>query len=83
MDIVDMPIRQSKFDERIAAEYILDCNDNPKDFICCHHVKEIKYIHRIIVNSYHNNAQKISIDSVRKETVTDFKQRQRKKIKLS
>lgn len=83
MDIVDMPIRQSKFDERIAAEYILDCNDNPKDFICCHHVKEIKYIHRIIVNSYNNNAQKISLDSVRKDTVTDFKQRQRKKIKLS
>ena len=38
-------------------------------------------IHRIIDNIYFNNEQKKSKDSVRKDSVKDFKQRQRKRQK--
>ena len=38
-------------------------------------------IHRIITNIYFNNKQKKLKDSVRKDSVKDFKQRQRKRQK--
>ena len=72
----------SNLPERKLSEYVLNCrNAYPDVFLCNNHKDVPSRIHRIITNIYFNNKQKKLKDSVRKDSVKDFKQRQRKRQK--
>ena len=81
-DVIEVPIRVSKFSEREAAEYILRLKWMCKIVCLQWHIhRGDKFANRIVVNIFYNNAQKHSLGSVRQNVVKDLKQRQRKKAK--
>ena len=57
-------------------------NAYPDAFLCNNHKDVRSKIHRIINNIYFNNEQKKLKDSVRKDSVKDLKQKQRKRQKI-
>ena len=64
------------------SEYVLNCkNAYPDEFLCNNHKNVRTRIHRIITNIYYNNEQKKLKDLFQKDSVKDFKQRQRKRQK--
>ena len=69
----DMPVAK-------AANYILKRYGSSPNFACeTHEEWGFKFASKIIINIFFNNKQKIAKDSVRKESVNDFKTRQRAK----
>ena len=65
--------------ERKLSEYVLNCKSAYPDAFLCNNHKDVRSrIHRIITIIYFNNEQKKLKDSVRKDSVKDFKQRRRK-----
>ena len=46
------------------------------------HPYNLKFVKEIISNIFFNNAQKLAASGVRKDTVLQFKQRQRKRKRL-
>ena len=82
LDCVKSILLNSELPERKLSEYVLNCkNTYPDTFLCNNHKDVRSRIHRIITNIYFNNEQKKLKDSVRKDSVKDFKQRQRKRQK--
>ena len=82
LDCVKSILSNSELTERKLSEYVLNCkNVYPDAFLCNNHKDVRSRIHRIITNIYFNNEQKKLTDSVRKDSVKDFKQRQRKRQK--
>ena len=79
LDCVKRILLNSELPERKLSEYVLNCkNAYPDAFLCNNHKDVRTRIHRIITNIYFNNEQKKLKDSVRKDSVKDFRQRQRK-----
>ena len=66
----------------MPARYVLNYkNEYPDAFLCNNHKDVRSRIHGIITNIYFYNKQKKLKDSVRKDSIKDFKQRQREKQK--
>ena len=80
LDFVKGILLNSKLPERKLSEYVLNCKKAyPNAFSCNNHKNVRSRIHRNITNIYFNNRQKKLKDSVRKDFIKDFKQRQRKR----
>ena len=76
-------IIESELPERTAAEIALKRNHSPVTFLCPDNTNFLKFINRTVVNVYFNNERKQKQDSIRKDAIKDFKQRQTKKRKTS
>ena len=85
LDTVSPVLQKSSLPERFSAEYtVKNYNNVDIDFLCAKHINDsIHYIYRTISNIFFNNEQKRLCDSVRKDSVKDFKQRQTKRLKVS
>ena len=65
----------------VAEEVLSDLQTNCINFTCIQHEQWGKtFTIRAVVNIFYNNKQKKVNDSLRKEQVTDFKERQKKKL---
>ena len=66
----------------MPARYVLNYKHEYLDAFLCNNHKDVRSrIHRIITNIYFYNKQKKLKDSVRKDSIKDFKQRQRENKK--
>ena len=84
LDCVKEVIRNSQLPERKLSEYVINGkNTYPDTFLCDNHKDDRSKINRIITNIYYNNEQKKLKDTVRKDSVKEFKQRQRKRQKTN
>ena len=84
LDTAIFLIRDSTLCDRYVAERVLRLNDCATSFLCDEHqVIGVKFINRVVTNIYFNNEQKQFSDEIRKNSVKDFKSRQRKKLKLN
>ena len=72
-------ILNSSMNERDAGECVLTKNTCSQSFLCEQHTFKVKFINRIICNVYFNNAQKLSANEVRKDTVQQFKNRRKRR----
>ena len=82
LDCVKSTLLNSKLLEGKLGEYVLNCkNAYPDTFLCNNHRNVRTKIYIIITNIYFNNEQKKLKDSFQKDSVKDFKQRQRKRQK--
>ena len=72
-------ILNSSMNERDAGECVLTKNTCSQFFLCEQHTFKVKFINRIICNVYFNNAQKLSANEVRKDTVQQFKNRRKRR----
>ena len=82
LDCVKSILLNSELPEKKLSEYVLNCKNAYSDAFLCNNHKGVRTIvHKIITNIYFNNEQKKLKDSVRKDSVKDFKQRQRKRQK--
>ena len=74
LDCVKSILLNFEFPERKLSEYVLHCkNAYPDAFLCNNHKDVRGGIQKIITNIYFNNEQKKLKDSVRKDSVKDFK----------
>ena len=62
-------ILNSSMNERDAGKCVLTKNTCSQSFLCEQHTFKVKFINRIICNVYFNDAQKLSANEVRKDTV--------------
>ena len=77
-------IKKSSLPKRKLAEYVLrERNDYPSSFLSRNHKHLLSKVNRVITNAYFNNEQKTLRDTVRKDSIKDFKQRQTKRAHLS
>ena len=76
LDLCHRQIMHSELSERNAAETALARNDSPVTFLCLEHKNSLKFLNRTVVNVFFNNQRKIKKDTVRKDTVKEFKPRQ-------
>ena len=82
LELSENIFRRIEVPERIAAEHVLTLNDAVLSFLCDEHANVIKFINRSICNIYLNNSQKLMTNHVRRDTVNQFKQRQRKRRRI-
>jgi len=73
LDIAEHIIAKSVLAERQAAKSVLTINNCAQSFLCEKHAINIKCINSIICNIYFNNARKLSINEVRKNSLQLFK----------
>ena len=64
--------------ERDAGECVLTKNTCSQSFLCEQHTFKVKFINRIC-NVDFNNAQKLSANEIRKDTVQQFKNRRKRR----
>ena len=84
LDCISDIINKSSLRERRLAEYVLsERNDYPCSFLCGNHKRLLLKVSKVITNMYFNNEQKKLRDTVRKDNIKDFKQRQTKRARLS
>ena len=84
LDCISGRIKKSSLPERKLAEYVLSERiDYPSSFLCRNHKHLLSKVNRVIKNTYFNNEQKKLRDTVRKDNIKDFKQRQKKRACLS
>jgi hypothetical protein len=81
LDYVDEVIMRAKTSTtRVSAELILQTYAPKSIFTCEKHRDDgYKFTSRIVTNIFYNNKQKIAADEVRKNSVVEFKRRQRSK----
>ena len=80
LDTASIIIFKSTLPERVAGESVLTMNTCAQSFLCEQHTVNIKFINRIICNVYFNNAQKKSVNEVRKDAVQQFKHKRKRKL---
>ena len=84
LDCISDIAKKSSSPERKRVEYVLsERNDYPSSFLCRNHKHLLSKVSRVITNTYFNNEQKKLRDTVRKDNIKDFKQRQTKRARLS
>ena len=79
LDTAIFLIRDSTLCDRYVAARVLRLNDCAASFLCDEHqVIGVKFINRVVTNIYLNNEQKQFSDEIRKNSIKDFKSRQKK-----
>ena len=84
LDCISDIIKKSSLAERKRAEYALsERNDYPSTFLCRNHKHLLSKVSRVITNMYFNNEQNKLRDTVVKDNIKGFKQRQTNRGRLS
>ena len=81
LDLCQHLTRDALLPERTAAEICLKRNNFPITFLCNKQIHLVKFLNRTVANVFFNNATKQIKDTVRKDAVRTFKERQTKKQK--
>ena len=82
LDCIKSILLNSELPKRKLSEYLLNCKNTYPDIFLRNNHKDVRSrIHRIITSIYFHNEQKKLKDSGRKDSVKDFKQKQRKRQK--
>ena len=84
LDCISDIIKKLSLAERKSAEYVLsERNDYPSTFLCRNHKHLLSEVNRVITNTYFNSEQKKLRDTVLKDNIKGFKQRQTNRARLS
>ena len=77
LDCISDTIRKSSLPKWKLAEYVLrERNDYPSSLLSRNHKHLLSKVNGVITDTYFNNEQKKLRDTVRKDNIKDFKQRE-------